>query len=352
MQAKAFIISSAFLLVLALTLPLLSDSHKTREEPLRETEKIEPSSEPDPAMLTYSPTVETSPLPKGEKDSSLIIKVLIDDEVVELTMYEHLVGVVAAEMPASFEAEALKAQAVAARTYTLYRMLEEPSARHTQADVCSDVTCCKAYISTEVRKEKWGENFEEYSAKIENAVAETDGICLVYEDRPIFAAFHSSSAGYTENSENVFNKSLPYLQSVFSPETEEVVPNYITNVEIAFSDFRETVKAAYGEAVFTDNPEDWITDVERSFCGRIVSLKVGGVCLTGTEFRFLFSLRSAAIDIACKENSFELTVTGYGHGVGMSQYGANALAAGGSGFEEILKWYYTDAITADMGYLF
>ena len=273
---KAIIISSVILIVLAFAVPLFLAAENNKTQTIKETVGGEIYEKTDPAGLTYSQKNETSPEGTGAKDLALKVKILTGGEVKEMSAFEYLVGVVAAEMPASFEIEALKAQAVAARTYMLYRMLKEPAAGHPQAQVCDDVKCCSAYISQSGRKDKWGESYEQLEAKIESAVVGTDGLCLVYEGGPIFAAFHSSSAGYTEDSKNVFSADIPYLKSVFSPESEETVPNCRSSVTISFSELKKTAMAKYPKAVLSGVPEKWITDIERSFAGRILSLKLGG----------------------------------------------------------------------------
>ena len=292
------------------------------------------------------------PIPTAGVDCDTTVKVLIDGSVTEMNMRDYLVGVVGAEMPAAFEEEALKAQAVAARTYTLYKMLVAPSDRHPEADVCNDITCCKAYSSLETLQEHWGESYEMYRNKITSAVAQTDGTYISYEDQPILAVFHSSSAGVTEASENVWGSSLPYLKSVESPETGSDVPNYTYTVSVAFSDFTETVTASYPEAAFGEDRTAWISDIQKTDSGRILSLKIGGAEVSGTALRNLFGLRSTAVDIEITDEGVVMTTTGYGHGVGMSQYGANTLAREGHSYEEILQWYYSGVALSNMAELF
>ena len=151
-------------------------------------------------------------------DSARTLKVLIGEEVTEMDMETYLRGVVRAEMPASFEEEALKAQAVAARTYTLYKIEGGGSANHPEADACDDINCCKAYKSQEDAAAAWGMSAALYEEKIRRAVADTDGEVVLYEGRPVLAVFHSSSAGATRNVEDVWQQALPYLRSVASPE--------------------------------------------------------------------------------------------------------------------------------------
>ncbi|MBQ4369548.1 MAG: stage II sporulation protein D [Oscillospiraceae bacterium] len=338
---------SLLLAALAFSLPLMA----APERPEATEPKIEA---PEETGARSAPAAEKKPKAEDRPDSlpgedaAVMVRLLVNGETKELTLAEYLAGVVAAEMPAAFEDEALKAQCVAARTYTLYRMLLHPSPEHPEADMCANVQCCQAYISPDERRERWKAAFEENEKKIERAVALTDGQCLVWEGEPIFAAFHSSSGGFTEDSGSVWHSSLPYLVSVYSPETEECVPNFRTETEISFSDFKSTVSAKYPQAAFGGEPSGWIGGIERSLSGRITRAEIGGVSLTGTELRMLFSLRSADIEISETESGFVFYVTGYGHGVGMSQYGAETLAAAGSSYKQILEWYYTGAELRDM----
>ena len=283
----------------------------------------------------------------AEMDSEVQVRLLRGDQVENIDLHSYLVGVVAAEMPASFEEEALKAQSIAARTYTLYKMLVKPES-HVDADVCDDYTCCKAYADEAELREKWGDNFDTYWAKIERAVTETDGKVLAFEGEPILAAFHSSSYGMTENCEDVWGSSLPYLVSADTPENEEDVPNYISSVRISEQEFTEGILSVYPEAVFSENTEEWIQDIQRSDTGRVMSLRTGGAVLEGTQIRSLFGLRSTNFDISFEQGEIVFTVRGYGHGVGMSQYGANAMAKDGATCVSILSNYYNGAELTDI----
>ena len=274
--------------------------------------------------------------------SPVSVKVLMDDgNIEEMDLEEYIKGVVSAEMPASFEIEALKAQAVAARTYTLYKMWVQPSDNHPDADVCTDYTCCKAYSTDEELREHWGDGYEDNREKIAKAVEETRGEYMVYEDEPVLAVFHSSSAGATENSADVWGGNVPYLVSVQSPENESQVTNYVSDVTVSFEEFKSTVLEKFPEAVFADDKNTWITDIIYTDSGRIDTLNVGGVTVKGTELRSMFGLRSTAVTVQVGEENITFTSTGYGHGVGMSQYGANTMALEGSTYKEILSWYYT-----------
>lgn len=277
----------------------------------------------------------------GGLDSELSFTVLTADGVETVTMSDWLPGVVAGEMPALFEEEALKAQAVAARTYIMYSMGREKPA-HPEADVCDDPACCKAHSTDEALREKWGESYEENMARVLEAVRSTDGEYMSYGGEVIQAVFHSSSAGRTEDSAAIW-QAEPYLVSVESPETAEDVPNYVTSVTVRPEDFRAAVLAVHPEAEFGEDPAFWLGAAVRDASGRVESVDIGGTQVPGTELRTIFKLRSTAFTLDYTAEGFLFTVTGYGHGVGMSQYGANVMAEDGADYEEILTHYYPGA---------
>ena len=301
--------------------------------------------QPTPDLLTLpaSPTPAPQPVPSpGVLDAARTVRLLgRDGQVAELTMGDYLWGVVAAEMPAAFEPEALRAQAVCARTYSLWK-LRAKSHQEEGADICADSTCCQAYLSQEDAAQRWGGDADAYTAKIAAAVADTDGQVLTYEGGPIQAVFFSSASGATEDAAAVWGKSLPYLVSVDSPEGDEV-PNYRSTVTLT----AEQVKKAAGEAGLgadlSGEPSTWFANLTRTASGRVASLELGGAELSGGAARSLFALRSACFDVSEQDGVFTFSVTGYGHGVGMSQYGANAMAKAGSGWRDILAHYYTGA---------
>ena len=277
----------------------------------------------------------------GAVDSSLILHVLVDGQVQEMDMGTYLMGVVRAEMPASFAQEALKAQAVSARTYTIRKMENGGSANHPEADACDDITCCQAYLSQTEAAANWGDQAEVYEEKIRTAVAETDGQCVLYEGSPALTVFHSSSAGMTQDSADVWSESLPYLQSVQSPENEDTVPNYRSTATFTAGELQSLLQTALPEADLTGSPSNWFTNMCQRENGTVTSLTVGGVEVGGNQLRTILGLRSACFTISFEDDTVTFSVTGYGHGVGMSQYGANVLAADGMTYEEILTWYYT-----------
>ena len=279
-------------------------------------------------------------LPSGKVDSSYTVRVLDGGTVIEIPMDEYLQCVVRAEMPASFAQEALCAQAVAARTYTLYKMIS--GGKHPEAEICTDAACCQAYLTREAAYKERGSEAERNDAKIRNAVSSTDGQTMVYGGVPILAVFHAASPGQTRRAGEVWSSDLPYLQSVSSPENGDAVPNYYSRVEIDAQDFRRMFMQAHPEAKFSGNPTAWITDLTTAEgSAHVDTVSVGGVVVRGVEMRGLYGLRSAAFETEVQNDRIVFFVTGYGHGVGMSQYGANEMAEQGAGWREILMHYYT-----------
>lgn len=287
----------------------------------------------EPGVGADQETDESSP------DAGRTLRVKLGTRVEEMDMDAYLIGVLRGEMPASFEMEALKAQAVAARTYTLHKM-SGGSANHPEADACDDVNCCKAWVSGETAAKNWGMAAPHYEEKLRAAVSETDGEVILYDNEPVLAVFHSSSAGSTRPAGEVWQQDLPYLRSVVSPEDESTVPNYRSEAVFSLTDFKERFIARYPAADFSAAPSNWFTNIRQTENGSVLSLQVGGEEVSGTQLRSLLDLRSAAFTIDFSETEVIFSVTGYGHGVGMSQYGANVLAGEGKTYREILAHYY------------
>ena len=275
--------------------------------------------------------------PEHLSDSQVMLTLLDGEETVEISLLDYLTGAVAAEMPASFRPEALRAQAVALRSYVLYK-LRHHTKKHGE-DICSKSSCCAAWKGPAALREKWGEDYDTYIYKIRQAVWDTDGLYLSYEGQPAQAVFHASSAGMTESSETVWGSPVPYLVSVWSPETEENVRGFVQETEVTRAEFAEKFTSAHPEAVFPDGAP-LAGELVYSDTGRLSSARVGGVVTDGIELRKLFSLRSAAVSIREEGDRVIFTTRGYGHGVGMSQYGANLMAAEGASWRDILAWYY------------
>lgn len=249
-----------------------------------------------------------------------------EDKVVKMDFEEYIMNVISAEMPASFEVEALKAQAVAARTYAK-RKIDLSEIHPHGADVCTDSTHCQAY--RDIR-----ELADEYRKKIRSAVEDTEGEVLIYDGKLVNAVFHSASHGYTERSADVWGGDIPYLQSVASPWDADC-PEYIRE---------ETFSAEKIRMIF-ELPSDApiIGAITRSGAGGVMEIEIGGKVFKGTEVRQKLSLRSTCFTVTENNGVFTFRTEGYGHGVGLSQWGAQGMAKSGYSYDQILKHYYTGA---------
>lgn len=277
----------------------------------------------------------------------------------EISVYNHLTGkaesvdleeyikcVLAAEMPADFDLEALKAQAVAARTFAYGRMTGTYRSKqgvHDGINVCTDSTHCQAWMSKESAMRKWNILFASRNwGRISKAVNDTKGIIAVYKGSVANTLFHASSPGRTENAEDVWEGiSVPYLRSVES-SGDEASKGYIATVTISTGELAEKLLKAFPDAQLGDDLADKIKVLDLTAGGRVKTMKIGNITVRGTEFRSILGLRSACFTIDFVEDDLlRITTTGHGHGVGMSQWGANALAKTGGTYKEILQHYYT-----------
>lgn len=278
------------------------------------------------------------------------IKLLHKDEnkIEEIDLDEYLYGVVSAEMPASFEEEALKAQAVVARTYTIYKIVNNDG-KHGEADICDDSTCCQAWISEQDRKDRWDEDEKEENwNKIVNAVNSTQGKIVTYNGEPINAFFHSNSGGTTEAPIEVWGGSgYPYLQSV-ATAGEDAYSQYSSEAEFTEAEFEEKIKELHSDFEIDFDDENCIKIEEYTEGNRVKTIKIGNLELSGVEVRNIFGLRSANFTVTIEDNKIKFEVIGYGHGVGMSQTGADSLAKEGKTYEEIIHHYYTGVEIEDM----
>lgn len=263
-------------------------------------------------------------------------------QIEELPIDEYLYGVVSAEMPANYEEEALKAQAVAARTYTIYQ-ISNNIGKHGDADICNDFTCCQAWISKENRMQKWSEKDREKNwNKIISAVNATAGQIITYNNEAINAFFHSNSGGKTELASNVWigGKDFPYLQSV-ETSGEDGYTQYSSEVTISKKDLLEKLKQEYPYIQIKYEESESIKILDYTQSGRVKTVKFGNTEIAGTKVRSLFGLKSTNFSIKLEGDNIIFSVKGYGHGVGMSQTGADSMAKTGNSYEKILKHFYT-----------
>ncbi len=291
------------------------------------------------ATLPPGPELAASPAAATADAQCTVTVAMESGETINITMEEYLWRVVAAKMPASFESESAQSPG-GSRPHLAPAPDGKDIGKPSGGDLCTDITCCQAYIDPAAAAINWGEGAEVFTQKIAAAVADTDGMVILYDGQPIEAVFHSSNAGRTLDAVEVWGNSVPYLTGVDSPEGEEV-PNYHTTAVFAPEEFKSTFLSRYPQADLSGNPAKWFSDVTHSSNGGVASIKVGGVTVSGAALRTLYSLRSAAFTVTADQNAVTFSVTGYGHGVGMSQYGANALAREGKTFTEILGWYYS-----------
>lgn len=268
-------------------------------------------------------------------------------QIEEIPLDTYLLGVVSAEMPASFEQEALNAQAVVARTYTIYS-IKHNNGKHEGADICDNPGCCQAWISKEDRLNKWEESKrDEYWNKISNSVRETKGKIIVYDGEPIDAFFHSNSGGSTETPVNVWGgTNFPYLQSV-QTSGEDAYSQYSSEITISKEELKDKIKEKHPNFEIDYNQKDCIKIMEYTDSNRVKTIKIGNIEISGVEMRSLIGLKSANFQFEITQDNVKFNVVGYGHGVGMSQTGADSMAKQGSNYQEIIKHFYTGVEITD-----
>ena len=276
-----------------------------------------------------------------DNNSEIIIKVYHhrENKTISMNLDNYLKGVLAAEMPASFELEALKAQAVAARTYVLKHKESGGSREHPGADICTDYRYSQAWYSEQEMKEKWGFiPFFYYWAKVTRAVEETKYEVIYYNDKLIDAVYHSNAGGQTEDAQNVWGKKIPYLLSVNSPHDKENPKNYLHKYKFTIDEFEKRL----GINLINKVPEnkDIFNVLSRTEAGRIQKIKINSINFTGSEIRDKLGLPSCNFTFTLKDNEISTKVVGNGHGVGMSQDGANGFARNEYTYVQILKQYY------------
>ena len=277
---------------------------------------------------------------KKEKDGDYF-KVLDESsgEILKIPDKEFLIGVVASEMPAAFEDEALKAQAVA--SYTYFCRARNKNSGKKEYDFTVNTKKQENYITKEQMENKWNSNFEKYYSKIENIVNSVFGEVIEYDGEAILAVYHAMSSGKTEKSEDVFGGDLKYLKSVESPG-DKLVSGYESTVEVNVENFKNNLNSINKNCKFEAEPDSWVKNITRTDAGMVKIINICGIDFKGLDIRKAFCLRSADFDISYNNDTgkFIFNVRGYGHGVGMSQQGARYMAKNGSTYKQILNWYY------------
>lgn len=336
--------------VLGLGIPALLEAKLP--SPLPGSVTAQESGPPAAVSPPADPVSETAASPVNAvlppTDGCILLDILrADGTVMQLPMDEYLGGVLLAEMPASFPLEAQKAQAVVARTYALRQRVL--GGKHENADLCTDPSCCQAWIRYEDYAEKEGAETAKAAAKqASQAVHETDGLALFYEGALIDATYFSSSGGRTEAAVEVWGSDVPYLQSVDSPGEDGALHDGEVK-SFSAQELQSLLLAIRPEAQLSGAPEDWFGPATETEGGGVDEIEIGGVFFSGLELRSLLGLRSTVFSVSVESDTVSFTTHGNGHRVGMSQYGAKAMADSGSSCAEILAHYYPGTELASAG---
>ncbi|MGN0606450.1 MAG: stage II sporulation protein D [Oscillospiraceae bacterium] len=329
---KNYIYITAIFALLMVSIPAVSFKSSSEYIPSDSAEET----------ITTEITAPVQDLPQS--DTFLVLNTQ-SGEISEMSDRDYVIGAVCAEMPASFNIEALKAQAVAAHTYAVRQReieLASPTPELMGAYISDDASKYQGFISKEQAEEYFGDNFDEYYTKISNAVDSVINEILVYEDKPIVAAFHSMSSGRTESAENIFGMDISYLSPTDS-NYDKQSPQYTHEYTFTTDEISERLKDAYPDITLPEDKSKWLDIKKRTASDTVISLNAGDINISGTDLRNILSLRSAAFDISYDNGIYTITTKGYGHGVGMSQYGADAMAEQGFSYDEILMHYYKGA---------
>ncbi|HWO98817.1 MAG TPA: stage II sporulation protein D [Bacillus sp. (in: firmicutes)] len=314
------LVSSLFVIILLIpTLLVIPFADKTSGQLVEDLQKQEVKAPSNPG-----PSVEVAVYRTKTK------------QIEKVALEEYVLGVVAAEMPAEFEIEALKAQSLAARTYIIKQLLSESDLSVPKGANVTDTVLHQVYHNRQELKKLWGMDYDWKIEKVEKAIAETKGKILTYDNSPITAAFFSTSNGYTENSEAYWPDSMPYLKSVESPWDKES-PKFLDQTVLDVNEFEKKL----GVQLSSDGTLGKV--IERTPGQRIKLVSISGKELTGKEIREKLQLRSTDFNWTRKGDQIIITTKGYGHGIGMSQYGANGMASEGKSYQDIVTYYYQGA---------
>lgn len=297
-----------------------------------------PTDTSTPPTATTSPTTSTA----VTDEQKPTFRILVDGNVVELEEREFLIRTLAYEMSPSYHAEALKAQAVAAYTYHARRRAmqrQSPDPALGGADFATADNTFPGNYTTVGLRAKWGDNYTAHYQKLCDAVDAVIGKTITHDGALIDACYFAISSGSTEDAATLWGHDIPYLRSVASPG-DRLAPDYQTTVSLTADEMRQKLSAIDGVTLGND-PAAWIGSPTCSAAGTVTAITVGGKAVKGTDIRQALGLRSACFSCTYQDSAFTLTVRGYGHGVGMSQYGADYLARQGYTYQEILQYYYT-----------
>lgn len=318
--------SSLIMIILIIPTLVVVPYGKDKGNESTATEKAVPASEP-------AAESEAEATPSASEDTFSVAVMRTNTEQVEdVSLENYVAGVVSSEMPADFEMEALKAQALTARTYIVNHLLHQDSPENSEV---TDTVQHQVYKSEEELRQQWGKDFQKKMDKINKAVTATQGEIITYDDAPITPAFFSTSNGFTENSEEYWDNELPYLRSVKS-DWDKDSPKYLDQQVFAISEIEATLGV--------DLPANTEIPIEatRTKSERVSELKLADHTFSGRDIREKLELQSSDFSIEQKDDHLIFTTKGFGHGIGMSQYGANGMAKEGKKYEDIVKYYYKD----------
>jgi len=317
---KSVLISTALILTLCMIfLPLLASSGKQDITPPAQSENSTHMGE-----LTGSP-------------GYFLVKNPETGEISKVSDCDYVYGVVAGEMNMSYADEALKAQAVAAFTYACRKRQARINSNTGEYDLTSTYVNDQQYLTKDEAVKKWADKAAEYDARLKKLVSDVAGYVIVYENEPILAVCHAISGGKTETAANVWGKDYPYLRAVESAG-DLMAPGYTSEKTFTPDQVKELLKEQ--SVTLSEDKSNWFGLPKCSESGMVLTIPVGGKSLTGRQLRELFALRSSNFTVKYEEDKFAFSVYGYGHGVGLSQYGAQVMALQGSTYVEILSWYY------------
>lgn len=322
-KMKSFLYLSAALALTLIIIPAISAADKGKTEPVTAEEVTSVTENPDTDSGAVSVYITTS------------------GSVVNVSEFEYVCGAVAAEMPLSYNEEALKAQAVACYTNAV-RLRKENDGKNSSiggADISDSSAVHQGYLSESDRRAKWGDSFEKYESKLEQCVSAVFGKILVYNNEPCIAAFHAICTGLTESADTVWGSDVAYLQSVRS-SGDTLSPTYASTVTFTSERMAEILNDL---GLDTESSGTYFSGIKKSAAGTVTEIQLQKKKFTGAQIRKAFSLRSACFDVTEADGNVTFTVQGYGHGVGMSQYGADYMAKQGSTYTEILSHYYCGA---------
>ncbi len=337
LRRKLTAIALIVLCIFTVTVPLVSvATAKDTEEEIF----VPPETTDIPDMTDETAPPDTTQEPE-KPSSDLLVYIAKEDKTVTMELEDYIVCVVAAEMPYTFHTEALKAQAVAARSYCLNKLGN--GSHKDGADVCTDYSHCQSYVSQDELIARYGKTTtESIMTKIKNAVSQTAGQIITWDGKPALAVFHSSSYGKTESSKNIWGGNVPYLTSVSTPESDRVSTVTLTDSDIASlfaSDSAVKVNSTGKKGIY----------ITKTDSGRADYICLSGLAVRAKLLRQEFGFKSTNFEFEEIDGGWRFTVHGYGHGVGMSQYGANEMAKNGATYDEILLHYYTGVIIETIG---